>query len=77
VDGIRSIASVIFYKLACTKEESKMLIVVKAPNSMRASRLQHIDQLNLSHQSKIALENFVYHSLEVFLIIDSQLYHAE
>lgn len=71
MNAVRCVASIIFDELTGSKEECEVLIIIEAPHSMRTGRLKHIDELYLSHQDKVALEDFVNQSLEVFLFIDT------
>ena len=54
-----------------------MLVVVEAPDTVRASWLQYINELDLPHKGEVALENLVDQGLEIFLLVDLQLHKAE
>ena len=64
-------------KLAGTKEESQMLIIIETPDAMRSSRLQHVRQLDLSHKNQIPLENLIDRCLKISLVINAHLIEAE
>ncbi len=77
MNGIRSVSLVILDKLARSKQEGQMLVVVEAPDSVGASWLQNINELDLPHQGEVTLEHLVDQGLEILLFVDVQLHKAE
>lgn len=56
-------------QLACTEQESEVLVVIETPHSMWSCWLQKVVCLDLSHQHYVSLENLVYQHL---VIIDTE-----
>jgi hypothetical protein len=77
VNGVRDVPLVILDELARPKQEGQMLVVVEAPDAVRASWLQDINELNFPHQGEVALVNLVDKGLEILLLVDLQLDKAE
>jgi hypothetical protein len=77
VNGIRGVPLVILDQLASSKQESWMLVVVEAPDTVRPSWLHHINELDLPHQGEVTLDNLVDQGLEILLLVDLQLNKAE
>lgn len=59
MDTVWGVALDVVAELTGTEKERQMLVVVKAPDAMRACRLKEVGGLNLSAQLYISLKNFV------------------
>ena len=54
-----------------------MLIVVKTPYTVRASWLQEVSRLDLTHEEHVLLKDAIDCWFEVFLLVDPHSEHAE
>ena len=66
-----------FTKLTGTEKESQVLVVVQAPHTVRASRLEIVGQLEFAHENHVALEHFIDCAAKISLIVDTKLKQTE
>ena len=64
-------------ELTSTEEESQVLIIIETPDTVRTCRLEHVRQLDLSHEDEVPLENLIDRCLKIGLVINSHLIEAE
>jgi len=64
-------------QLTRAKREREVLVIVEAPNTVAACRLQVVSQLQFAHEDKVLLENLVDGCAQVALVVDSQLEETE